>query len=147
MSNKNALQGANVRTSSISLRTPATKQTQSTPGRMVNTQKSPPWACDKGAQKLAQNVFPPWRGDHVNSVPDLAASPPPPTLSSSKQKCYFAVRVAVIDFVRILRLRFSFSVSFSSICSCQRVLECIWKRLTEEYPAAKLLNWLNTRFE
>ena len=77
MSNKNALQGANVRTSSISLRTPATKQTQSTPGRMVNTQKSPPWACDKGAQKLAQNVFPPWRGDHVNSVPDLAASPPP----------------------------------------------------------------------
>ena len=60
----------------------------------------------RDAQRLAQNVFPPWRGDHVNSVPDLAASlplPSPPPPSSSKQKCYFAVRVAVIDFVRILR--------------------------------------------
>ena len=88
MSNKNALQGANVRTSSISLRTPATKQTQSTPGRMVNTQKER-FSALKG------------RSCKLGSRPRCQPPPTPP--SSSKQKCYFAVRVAVIDFVRILR--------------------------------------------
>ena len=114
----------------------------------------------RDAQKLAQNVFPPWRGDHVNSVPDLAASPQTlPPAEFIKTKMLLCCTGSGIDFIRILRLRFSLikqvikyilyivSVSFSSICSCQRVLECMWKRHTEEYPAAKLLNWLNTRFE
>ena len=37
------------------------RTTQTNSQQIVNKQKSPPWACDKGAQKLAQNVFPPWR--------------------------------------------------------------------------------------
>ena len=103
MSNKNALQGANVRTSSISLRTPARKQTQSTPGRMVNTQKSPPWACDKGCAEACAERFSALKGRSCKLGSRPRCQPPPTPPSSSKQKCYFAVRVAVIDFVRILR--------------------------------------------
>ena len=51
MSNKNALQGANVRTSCISLRTPATNK------HKVNTQKSPPWACGKGCAEACAERF------------------------------------------------------------------------------------------
>ena len=55
MSNKNALQGGNDRTSCISLRTPATnKQTQSA------HRKARLEPAVRHAQKLAQNVFPPW---------------------------------------------------------------------------------------
>ena len=51
MSNRNALQGANVRTSCVSLRTPATnKQSQ-------HTQKSPPWACDKVCAEACAERF------------------------------------------------------------------------------------------
>ena len=53
-SNKNALQGANVRTSCISLRTPATNQQQT---NTVNTQKSPHWACDKGCAEACAERF------------------------------------------------------------------------------------------
>ena len=57
MSHKTALQGANVRTSCISLRTP-NKQTQST------HRKARLEPAIRDAQKLAQNVFPPWRENH-----------------------------------------------------------------------------------
>ena len=54
MSNKNALQGANVRTSCISLRTPATNKPET---NTVNTQKSPPWACDRGCAEACAERF------------------------------------------------------------------------------------------
>ena len=56
MSNKNASQGANVPTSCISFRTPANKpsQTQST------HRKARLEPAIRDAQKVAQNVFPPW---------------------------------------------------------------------------------------
>ena len=57
MSNKNALQRANVRTSCILLRTP-NKQTQST------HRKARLEPAIRDAQKLAQNVFPSWRENH-----------------------------------------------------------------------------------
>ena len=62
----------------------------------------------RDAQKLAQNVFPPWRGDHVNSVPDLAASPQTlPPAEFIKTKMLLCCTGSGIDFIRILRLRFS----------------------------------------
>ena len=53
MSNKNASQGANVRTLCISLRTPATNK------HNQHTEKARLEPAIKNAQKLAQNVFPP----------------------------------------------------------------------------------------
>ena len=53
MSNKNALQGANVHTSYISLRTPATNK------HRQHTENSRLEPAIRDAQKLAQNVFPP----------------------------------------------------------------------------------------
>ena len=50
MSNKNALQGANVRTSCTSLRTPGTK-------KHSQRTESPPWACGKGCAEACAERF------------------------------------------------------------------------------------------
>ena len=54
MSNKNSLHGANVRTSCISLSTPATDK------HSQHTENSHLEPAIRDAQKVAQNVFPPW---------------------------------------------------------------------------------------
>ena len=56
MSNKNALQGTNVRTSCISLRTPPTNKHSQHTSTHRKARLEPPI---RDAQKLAQNVFPP----------------------------------------------------------------------------------------
>ena len=58
MSNKNALQGANIRTSCISLRTPATNKHSPTQSTHRKVRLEP---AIRDAQKLAHNVFPPWK--------------------------------------------------------------------------------------
>ena len=57
MSNKNALQGTNVRTSCISLRTPATNEHSQHTSTHRKARLEP---AIRDARKLAQNVFPPW---------------------------------------------------------------------------------------
>ena len=78
MSNKIALQRANVRTSCISLRTPATNK------HSQHTENSRLEPAIRDAQKLAQNVFPPW-------IPYLSAFP-----DSTKLHATFGDRVFIL---------------------------------------------------
>ena len=64
MSNKNALQGENVRTSCISLRIPD----QETNKHGQHTENSRLEPAIRNVQKLAQNVFPPWHSWILTSI-------------------------------------------------------------------------------
>ena len=118
MSNKNALQGANVRTSCISLRTPATNK------HKVNTQKSPPWACGKGCAEACAKRFSALNRSIDHLVPGPTRPRPFSVPTHSRWRA-----------VRNLRKKMKFYCKISAEPSPQNLLLCSMLMLSSYRPS------------